>query len=183
MATVGLLSMAAIAIQGGDLLARLRDSNEAERVAALVELGKVSTPELSMLDPIAGRLLDEAASVQLAAAYSLAGVAGKLGCSLKTLAACKLFASVLDATPKKIKNVHPVYPLAAKEAHVQGAVMLEYVVRSDGAVDRVRVVSGPELLRDAAMTSIKEWKYQPATREGKPVPFAMLTTLNFTLSF
>lgn len=181
VAIASLIAMGA-AQNSDDLVARLQSPSEAERTAALVELGRVKTPDPSFLGLIADRLSDESEGVQLAVAYSLAGVVGKLGCGLDTLDKGQLFDSVLDATPKKTRTVPPLYPADAKYGRIQGAVNMECIVRTDGTKARIRAINGPEVLREPAVTSLKQWKYEPASRRGKPVPFAMIVRITFWLS-
>jgi len=165
-----------------DLVARLKNPSEVERSAALIALGKLQAPDVALLGVIADSLLDPTEDVRVAAAYSLAGVAGKLGCKVTALAECKLLKDVLDSTPKSTRTVPPEYPTNAYRLSIQGAVRMEGLIREDGSVDRIRVIDGPEELRGAAMASFKKWHFRPASRRGKPVPFAMVVTINFTQS-
>ena len=165
-----------------ELMARLKNPSEVERSAALVALGKLQAPDVALLNVIAESLLDRTEDVRLAAAYSLASVAGKVGCKVIALTECKLLKDVLDSTPKRTGMVPPEYPTYARNVSIQGAVRLEGLIREDGSVDRIRVIDGPLELRDAAMASFQKWHYRPASRSGKPVPFATVVTITFTLS-
>jgi TonB family protein len=65
---------------------------------------------------------------------------------------------------------HPVaYPIAARKAGIEGAVVVEAVVAQDGAVADARVLSGPEELRKAALESVLQWQYRNESRERKVV--------------
>jgi len=78
------------------------------------------------------------------------------------------------------KKETPSYPLQAKENGVQGTVVLMAVVDEKGKVEDLAVVQGPELLRDAALESVKHWKYHPYIRNGQPVGF--ITQINVVFS-
>ena len=83
--------------------------------------------------------------------------------------------------PKKIKDVKPVYPEAAKAAGVQGIVIIEIVIGTDGAVNEAKVLrSVPELDR-AAVDAVMQWKYTPTLLNGEPVKVIMTVTVTFSL--
>ena len=83
--------------------------------------------------------------------------------------------------PKKIKDVKPVYPEAAKAAGVQGIVIIEIIIGTDGAVNEAKVLrSVPELDR-AAIDAVMQWKYTPTLLNGEPVKVIMTVTVTFTL--
>ncbi|HVH89067.1 MAG TPA: TonB family protein [Terriglobales bacterium] len=77
--------------------------------------------------------------------------------------------------PKRVvpaKLIHSVlaqYPSMARQLHVEGEVMLLLEVDASGNVSSVKVLSGPPLLRAAAMDAVKHWQYQPATLGDTPV--------------
>ena len=80
-----------------------------------------------------------------------------------------------------ISKVPPLYPAMAKTQHVSGNVMVDALIDAKGRVTTMKVVSGPTLLRQAAMDALKQWKYQPATLDGKPVAMHLTVTLQFRL--
>jgi len=82
---------------------------------------------------------------------------------------------------KLISSVPPVYPSLAKTQHVSGNVQIDALIDATGRVTTMKVVSGPTLLQQAAMDALKQWKYQPATLDGKPVPMHLTVTLQFRL--
>jgi protein TonB len=84
--------------------------------------------------------------------------------------------------PKKLKNVNPVYPDIAKQARVQGIVILECTISPQGKVSDVKVLRGLPLLNDAAIDAVKQWVYTPTLLNGVPVPVIMTVTVNFKLS-
>jgi TonB family protein len=82
---------------------------------------------------------------------------------------------------KLINSVSPVYPPLAKNQHVSGNVLVDALIDANGKVTTMKVVSGPTLLHQAAMDALKQWKYQPATLDGKPVPMHLTVTIQFRL--
>jgi len=84
--------------------------------------------------------------------------------------------------PKKLKNVAPVYPDIAKQARVQGVVILECTISPQGKVTDVKVLRGIPLLDQAATDAVKQWVYTPTLLNGVPVPVIMTVTVNFKLN-
>jgi protein TonB len=78
-------------------------------------------------------------------------------------------------------KVDPVYPAAAREADIQGDVVLEISVNEDGTVERVRPTEGHPLLAAAAMDAVMEWTYQPTLLNGTPVRVISTVTVPFRL--
>jgi protein TonB len=81
--------------------------------------------------------------------------------------------------PKKIVNVAPVYPQMALASRVEGIVILEAVINTDGRVERLRVLRSSPLLDEAAIAAVKQWRYTPTLLNGVPVPVLMTITVNF----
>lgn len=75
----------------------------------------------------------------------------------------------------------PAYPQAASAAHVQGEVKVEAEVGTDGNVTSARVISGPPLLREAALSAVERWRYRPYMAEGKPITMSALIVMDFQL--
>jgi len=82
---------------------------------------------------------------------------------------------------KLIFSVSPVYPTLAKNQHVSGSVMVDALIDANGRVTTMKVVSGPTLLQQAAMDALKQWKYHPASLDGKPVAMHLTVTIQFRL--
>lgn len=82
---------------------------------------------------------------------------------------------------KLIRSRDPVYPPLARQARLQGVVRLEAVIGPDGRVEKVEAISGPPLLRQAAIDAVKQWVYQPSTLNGQPVRVTTQIEVNFTL--
>jgi TonB family protein len=83
--------------------------------------------------------------------------------------------------PKKLKDVPPEYPEAAKEARVQGVVIMEARIDERGTVSDVRTLRSIPLLDQAAIDAVKQWQYTPTLMNGVAVPVRMTVTINFTL--
>jgi TonB family protein len=84
--------------------------------------------------------------------------------------------------PKRLKTVPPVYPDVAREARVQGIVILECTISPRGKVTRVQVLRGIPLLDQAAIDAVKQWEWEPTIIDGEAVPVIMTVTINFNLS-
>ena len=84
--------------------------------------------------------------------------------------------------PKKLKDQKPIYPDIAKQARVQGIVILECTISPQGKVTDVKVLRGIPLLDQAAIDAVKQWVYTPTLLNGVPVPVIMTVTVNFRLS-
>jgi TonB family protein len=82
---------------------------------------------------------------------------------------------------KLISSVPPVYPTLAKNQHVSGSVTVDALIDASGRVTTMKVVSGPTLLQQAATDALKQWKYQPASLDGKPVAMHLTVTIQFRL--
>jgi TonB family protein len=82
---------------------------------------------------------------------------------------------------KLISSVPPTYPMLAKNQHVSGNVQIDALIDANGRVTTMKVVSGPTLLHQAAMDALKQWRYQPATLDGKAVPMHLTVTIQFRL--
>lgn len=79
-------------------------------------------------------------------------------------------------------KVDPQYPPLAKEAHVQGTVVLHAVIGKDGRVQGLQVVSGHPMLTASAINAVKQWRYKPYMLNGQPTEIDTTITVNFTLS-
>jgi TonB family protein len=75
----------------------------------------------------------------------------------------------------------PEYPAEAIAAGVQGEVTVRAVVGPHGNVIEARVVSGPPLLRDAALQAVGRWRYRPYEQDGQAVPIATIAILDFQI--
>jgi protein TonB len=83
---------------------------------------------------------------------------------------------------KMVKRVSPVYPPLAKQARIQGTVILSAVISKDGTIQDLKVVSGHALLIQAALDAVKQWVYQPTQLNNEPVEVSTEIEVHFTLS-
>ena len=75
----------------------------------------------------------------------------------------------------------PEYPEEALRQKVEGVVVLEVHVGADGAVQAVRVVSGPPQLVKASTDAVKQWRFKPHIENGHPMQMQSTVRLNFRL--
>lgn len=78
-------------------------------------------------------------------------------------------------------EVAPQYPESARQAGVQGTVLLDVVVSPEGAVTEVKPVRGPETLSRAAIEAVRWWRYQPYVADGQAQTVESTVTVNFKL--
>ncbi len=83
--------------------------------------------------------------------------------------------------PELLSSAPPAYPLLAKKYKVQGDVAIQANIDAGGNVVRMKVVSGPPLLHQAAVDALRQWKYQPAKLDDQPVPMQILVTIKFRI--
>ena len=83
--------------------------------------------------------------------------------------------------PARVVDVAPVYPPEAREARVQGVVILEVTLSRTGEVSDVEVVRSTPLLDEAAVAAVRQWRYEPTLVDGEPVSVLMTVTMNFAL--
>jgi protein TonB len=83
--------------------------------------------------------------------------------------------------PTKVVNVNPTYPQLAQAAHKEGVVILEAVIDARGNVTTVKVLRSIQLLDQAAVDAVRQWRFTPTLLNGEPVPIVMTVTVNFSL--
>jgi TonB family protein len=83
--------------------------------------------------------------------------------------------------PKLIKEVQPVYPEVARQARVQGVVILSVKSDEEGKIVDAMVLRSIPLLDQAAIDAVKQWVYEPYVKDGKPVPIVFTVTVRFVL--
>jgi TonB family protein len=89
--------------------------------------------------------------------------------------------------PKKVvpaKLLHSVpaqYPQMARQIRTEGQVLLSVDIDAAGNVSSAKAISGPPLLRGAAIDAVQHWKYQPATLGDKPIPSQESVKIDFRL--
>ena len=83
--------------------------------------------------------------------------------------------------PKKIKDVEPVYPPIAQSARVQGFVMLDITIASDGSVTDATVLRSIPLLDAAAIAAVRQWRFEPTLRNRVAISVKTTVLVNFAL--
>jgi protein TonB len=79
-----------------------------------------------------------------------------------------------------VSRTTPNYPAIAKTARVAGTVVLEATISKTGTIESVKAVSGPEMLRQAAVDAVRSWRYKPYMLDNQPIE--MQTTVNVVFS-
>jgi protein TonB len=75
----------------------------------------------------------------------------------------------------------PVYPKLALLTHMQGEVVMQAIISTEGTIENVRVLKGHRLLRGAATSAVRTWRYRPVLVDGRPVEVATIVTVTFIL--
>ena len=81
-----------------------------------------------------------------------------------------------------LRRVPPVYPPLARQARIQGTIILKVLISKSGDVANLQLVSGHPMLAPAAIEAVKQWKYDPYLLNGEPVEVDTNVAVNFTLS-
>lgn len=82
--------------------------------------------------------------------------------------------------PKVISRVEAVYPMEAKVKGIAGVCIVEATIDEKGNVAEVRVVKPlPHGLSEATVDAVKQWKFEPGMKDGKPVPVIFNITMNY----
>ncbi len=80
-----------------------------------------------------------------------------------------------------LKKVPPDYPETARQAQIQGTVVLDATISKDGGVENLQIISGHPMLAPPAIEAVKQWKYEPYLLNGEPVEVETQLQVNFTL--
>jgi len=78
-----------------------------------------------------------------------------------------------------LERVEPAYPETAGGKQTSGKVVVKATISKSGSVTGVQWVSGNELFRDSAFAAVKQWRYQPASLNGKPIESDLEIALQF----
>jgi periplasmic protein TonB len=103
---------------------------------------------------------------------------GRVGVAQEVPAADK------ETPPQVVREVKADYTEEAKKAGIQGSVLLDAVVLTDGTVGEVRVTRSLDTkygLDAQAVKALKQWQFKPGTKDGKPVPVRVDVEMTFTL--
>jgi protein TonB len=77
------------------------------------------------------------------------------------------------------KSVAPIYPSLARTQHISGNVLIDALIDAQGNVTTMKVLSGSPMLHQAALTAVKQWKYEPARLDGMPTSMHLTVTVQF----
>ncbi len=80
-----------------------------------------------------------------------------------------------------IKHVGPTYPEMARRMGIQGVVILKVIIDEEGNVEEIQPVDGFQMLVDAAIEAVRQWKYTPALMEGKAIKVKATVTVRFVM--
>src|SRR5579864_689281 len=81
-----------------------------------------------------------------------------------------------------LHRVEPEYPAIAKQAGIQGTVVIKAFISRAGAIERTELLSGSPLLAHAALEAVRQWKYRPYYLNDEPVEVETQITVNFVLN-
>src|SRR5262252_3169613 len=119
---------------------------------------------------------------------SMGGVLGSIAAAGNVAALPKI------ATPQRVRvssgvqsgllvrKVPPTYPPLARQARIQGTVVLQAQISKNGDIENLQLVSGHPMLAPAAIEAVKQWKYKPYLLNGEPVEVETTVQVNFTLA-
>jgi len=86
-----------------------------------------------------------------------------------------------ESVPELRQTVETSYPVLGQHARVQGSVVLQAIVGADGAIENLRVLSGPAILSAAAQQAVRQWHFKPYLQNGQPVETKAKITVNFSI--
>jgi TonB family protein len=78
-----------------------------------------------------------------------------------------------------IRRVAPAYPPLARQARIQGTVVLKVIVNKAGEVREAEPISGHPMLCPSAIAAVKQWRYTPYVEDGEPVEVTTTIQINF----
>lgn len=80
-----------------------------------------------------------------------------------------------------ITQTKPTYPPLARQARIQGVVVLHAIIDKEGKVSQLEVISGHPLLVQSALDAVKQWRYKPTLLNGDPVEVDTTIQVTFTM--
>ena len=87
----------------------------------------------------------------------------------------------VEEIPEAIVKVAPEYPEPARQAGVQGTVMVQVLVGKDGRVKDTRVVKSIPMLDAAAVAAVQQWVFEPARSKHEPMAVWIVAPVKFSL--
>jgi len=103
----------------------------------------------------------------------LGGVVGEIEAPVRAIGEIR--------APKLVKQVDPLYPEIARQARVEGIVILEAQTDIYGRVQNIKVLRSIPLLDQAAIDAVRQWVYEPMVINGRPRGVIFTVTVRFTL--
>jgi protein TonB len=107
---------------------------------------------------------------------------GQSGPKVRVEAPKKVNISAGVAVGLLVQKTPPLYPPIAKTARVSGTVVIQATISKTGAIGNLRAVSGPSMLRQAALDAVKTWRFRPYMLDGEPVEVETTVNVNFALA-
>lgn len=87
----------------------------------------------------------------------------------------------VEELPEALTKVPPDYPPEAREAKVEGTVLVQALVGKDGRIRDTKIVRSIPELDEAAMRAVRQWVFKPAMADGKPVAVWVAVPVRFSL--
>jgi TonB family protein len=159
------------------MLVTSRSQTMLTRLAVGPSGGERSAPAARETDSTSGagfRAADSQPAVPRAGVDTIRGVAGGVVGGIGTTPGP-------ESPPELVTRVAPQYPATARQARVGGNVIVEVEIDSTGRVTHTSVLRSHPLFTEAAVEAIRQWRYRPALRDGRPVASKRVETVDFTL--
>ena len=81
-----------------------------------------------------------------------------------------------------VHRTEPIYPAIAKQAGIEGTVVVKAIISRTGTIEQEQIVSGHPLLARAALNAVRQWKYRPYLLDGEAVEVETQVTVRFVLN-
>lgn len=165
-----------------------RETSAAKAVAAKAEGAATGTGEKGKSKAVAeAKAARVVSATEKKADVARLGGAGKVASNKNATASAVAEPRAAEAAvsdgpliaAKLLKAASPVYPPEAMRSYITGDVKAEVEVDASGHVGDVKVISGPQALRTAAVEALKQYEYAPATQGGKAVASKAKATVKF----
>ncbi len=92
-----------------------------------------------------------------------------------------VFIPEVAASAMMLYKVEPEYPRLAKAARVSGIVMLHATISKAGDIVNLRAICGPQMLQDASIKAVQQWKYHPYIFHGERIEVETTIRVTFEL--
>jgi periplasmic protein TonB len=103
------------------------------------------------------------------------------GPKVKVAAPQKVSISAGIAVGLLVQKTAPIYPPIARSARVSGTVVIQATISKNGTIENSRAISGPAMLRQAALDAVKTWRFRPYLLDGQPVEVDTTVNVVFNL--